>query len=545
MERLLFSVLLVISVHSVFAQKETFDVVSYKPIAGWKKERTDKVVSFSKTDEAKGTFCIISIYPSIDGDADSKTNFDHSWQKIVQESLGAGDAKMEAVSTENGWELQTGSAQFNKGGLEGTAMLITASSQNKTVNLLVLLNSDAYNTQLNGFINSIDLKKIPATNNNNTTSGATSNSNAGIVGIWANNLLETSGYANGFPQYTAGYFRKEYTFKSDGTYLFFHKTWSVYVKPIRYIYETGNWSVSGNKLTISPTKGRAEEWSKAASGRASEWGTLIKSKDAKLEKVTYSFEIKYYSGSQSTALLLTSDKPTERDGSSNNNGGAQTNSYSWRKDALIDFPPGFKISAARPVTSSLVSNNSVPAQTSVNAPLAGKIWEANSPEKYGAAYGDMSGYYTGGYWMYQYKFNSDGTYRFVYNGASGVAVKPVNVLQYETGVYTVNGDQLVITPLKGTNEEWTVGAITNGMSDTHRREVLETRLKKIKTSTRKLEKIAYPFTVEYWQGNNANALCLKHSQDTQREGIPGANNLSCFFETATAKSSLLLPDGFK
>jgi len=324
-----------------FAQKETFDIVSYQPIAGWKKERTDKSISFSKIDEGKGTFFIISIYPALDGSTDSKTNFDNSWQKIVKESLGAGSAKMEAVNTENSWELQTGSAPFNKDGLAGIAMLITASNSNKMVNMLVLFNLDTYMEQLNDFISSVELKQIDNSNSADVTTTSTSNNNS-IVGIWADNLLETSGYANGYPQYTAGYFRKEYTFKDDGTYLYFHKTWSVYSKPILYIYETGNWSVSGNKLTISPAKGKAEEWSKAASGRTSEWGTLIKSQDAKLEKATYTFEIKNYSGSQSTALLLTSDKPTERDGTSNNNGGAQTNSYAWRKEALIDLPPGFK-----------------------------------------------------------------------------------------------------------------------------------------------------------------------------------------------------------
>lgn len=324
-----------------FAQKETFDIVSYKSISGWKKERTDKAVSFSKIDEAKGTFCMISIYPSLDGSADSKTNFDNSWQKIVQEQLGTIDVKMEAVSSENGWELQTGSAQFNKDGLTGIAMLVTASSNNKMVNMLMLFNSDTYMEQLNNFISSVELKQIANSNSAAVTTTSTGSDNS-IVGIWANNLLETSGYSNGYPQYTAGYFRREYTFKSDGTYLFFHKTWSAYSKPILYIYETGNWSVSGNRLTISPTKGRSEEWSKAASNRNNEWGALIKSKDAKLEKVTYTFEIKTYSGSQSTALLLTSDKRTERDGASNNSGGTQTNSYALGTKALIDFPPGFK-----------------------------------------------------------------------------------------------------------------------------------------------------------------------------------------------------------
>jgi hypothetical protein len=177
-----------------------------------------------------------------------------------------------------------------------------------------------------------------------------------------------------------------------------------------------------------------------------------------------------------------------------------------------------------------------PATNQANKSIAGKIWEAQSLEKYGTAYGGMSGFHTGGFWKYQYKFNADGTYQFVYNAASGIATKPVNVLQYETGTYTVNGNQLTITPLKGANEEWSVGKINNGMSAEHIRDVLEKKIKRLKTTARKLEKIAYPFTIEYWQGNNANALCLKHTQNTLREGSPGQNDQSCYFETTAAKA---------
>lgn len=185
------------------------------------------------------------------------------------------------------------------------------------------------------------------------------------------------------------------------------------------------------------------------------------------------------------------------------------------------------------MTAATPASPSVSANT-INSQLAGKIWEAQSLEKHGASYGSMSGFHTGGFWLYQYKFNADGTYHFIYNAASAVATNPVNVLQYETGTYTVNGNSITITPLRGANEEWTVGKINNGMSAETIRKVLETRIKRLKITARKLERTTYPFTVEYWEGNNANALCLKHTQETIREGSPGQNEQSCFFETKAA-----------
>ncbi len=511
------------------AQKESFDVVNYTAIKGWKQQKTEDYVSFSVTDQAKGSFCMVTLYKSSDGDTDSKNNFENAWQKMLIESLGAGSPKTEAPQTENGWELQTGTAPFSKEGLTGNAMLITATSQGKVVNMLVLINEEKYAAQLTDFIGSIDLKQLPASRSSETT---TSTANTSITGLWKDNILETSGYINGTPQYTAGYFRKEYTFFSNGTYQFLHKAWSAYSKTIFFAYETGTYAVTDNKLTVTPLKGKTQEWSKAPSGRASEWGKLLKSENRKLEKITYSFSKKYYAGSQSTALELVYDKPTEREPQQGNQTGNQrivSYSSAATSESAITLPPGFKLSTANETSSSQTTHT-------INSPLAGKIWESYTPEKNGAAYGNLSGFHTGGFWIYQYKFNTDGTYSFVYDAASALSTKPVNLLQYETGTYSVNGNQLTITPLKGTNEEWSVGAINTGMSAEYIRKVLEKRLKRLKASARKLEKHTYTFSIEFWQGNNANALCLKHTNNTVREGSSGANHQSCFFETSVQKA---------
>ena len=59
-------------------------------------------ICFSKTDEVGSIFRIIGIYAALDGSADSKADFDNSWQKIVQGPLGAGSAAMGPSNTENG-----------------------------------------------------------------------------------------------------------------------------------------------------------------------------------------------------------------------------------------------------------------------------------------------------------------------------------------------------------------------------------------------------------------------------------------------------------
>lgn len=176
-----------------------------------------------------------------------------------------------------------------------------------------------------------------------------------------------------------------------------------------------------------------------------------------------------------------------------------------------------------------------------SSPLAGKIWEGTVTEKFVGA-GTMTGYHTGGFFTWQYKFNADGTYSFVYVGAS--AYTETNQLQYETGRYAVNGQQLTITPTSGANEEWSV---TGGpvkiaaMNDIQIRNIKEHWGKRVKTEKRKLEKITYPFTLAYSQGDQTNVMTVQYKGHTEREGN---GNSTRFRETLPAKS-VAIPDAVR
>lgn len=521
----LFSFLLLsLSAMNALAQKETFDLLSYTPIKGWKKATSNDYISFSAVDEAKGSFCSITIYRSGDGDTDSKINFDNSWQKMAAEQMGAGNPAMEAPSSENGWQLQSGSSAFNKGGLSGKATLVTATSGAKMINMVILMNSDDYAKQVSDFIRSINLKKAPALNA--ATSQQSSNTgNSPIVGIWLDNTLETSGYMNGMPMYTAGYTRKEYTFYANGTYRYLRKAWFTTVKNILFGYETGTWSVQGNQLIVVPQKGKSEEWSKATGGRTTEWGKLLKSENTRLTKTTYTFETKYYSGSQSTALELHFTEANDRELTSPNDADDHKAHYSSIDKSMIDLPPGLSLSNASPAAA--VSS------AMVNTVVSGKTFEGTTPEKFIS--GPMNRYNTGGFSTIQYRFNTNGTYRFISILASHYT--DTKTLEYETGTYSINGNQLTIIPLKGQNEVWSkTGKTTNGNSDVTNRNINETWNKKIKTAARKLEKYTYSFSVG--KNGDKNALLLQRSSRTEREGEGSTTYLN---ETMPANSAKLPP----
>ncbi|MFT3822883.1 MAG: lipocalin family protein [Chitinophagaceae bacterium] len=538
----LFNFFLVMSC-TVFSQKQTFDVLSFSVPRGWQQQQNDAAIQLSVTDKKNNTYAMAIITKATASDASANENFTKQWNAAIKSSVKLdGEPTMQPPSKGNGWDIVTGNANYTDETGKGNVALLSATGNGQTVSVVVMTNTKQYENDLATFLNSLELSKPSKSAPGNAPAPTAGGSNpTSIVGLWADYKSETSGYfSNGSPMLTAGYFRKEYVFKADGTYLFRTKNWSVFMKEILFIYETGTWKVNGNQLTISPKQGRGEWWSKAASGRTSEWGSKLKASTYKLQTVTYTFELHYFSGTKETDLILLSNNPTERDGRSNNNN--QPNRWNYSPRALdkssIDNPPGMTTSfdsKPSPGNTSVQQTNTT-ASLNSNTPVAGKIWEGTSPEKFVG--GTMNGYNTGGYFTWQYRFGADGSYRFVYVDAS--AYTNTNLLQYETGTYIINGNQLTITPAKGANEEWSIvgGPVKlSAMSDMQIRNIKEQWGKRIKTEQRKLERVTYSFQVEYQQGNRANALILQYNNGhTEREGN---GKMAYYFETAEARSAKL------
>lgn len=169
--------LFIASVFSVqlYAQKKTFDIISFTTPKGWELSEKNETVTFTKEEDGKG-FCIITLYKSIDAGidagSDAQHNFNMAWETLVQANLGAGAVQMQPGSTDNGWETKIGSAPFEKNGVKGAAILISSSNKGKLVNIVCLSNTNAYLKEMEAFMESVSLKKIVATNNDTSTSAA-------------------------------------------------------------------------------------------------------------------------------------------------------------------------------------------------------------------------------------------------------------------------------------------------------------------------------------------------------------------------------------
>lgn len=145
---------------NLIAQQQKFDLVTYTPPQGWKKQATEQTVQWQHEDATKGAFCIIMLFKSIPSTAGSKENFDAAWETVVKEAVTIKTApEMQPTATEDGWEVQSGYAPFESEGQNGIAILATSTGYSKMVNVLMLTNSDVYEKPIADFMESVSIAK--------------------------------------------------------------------------------------------------------------------------------------------------------------------------------------------------------------------------------------------------------------------------------------------------------------------------------------------------------------------------------------------------
>lgn len=293
---------------NIFAQSQTFDLTTFTPPKGWKKQPGENAIQLSKADTAKGIYCLILLYKAVPGTAASRENFDLAWTSLVKEMVTvSSEPEMQNPEQENGWETQSGYAPFESEEGKGIVILATATGSDKMVNMLIVTNTDAYQKEMDSFLESVSLKKITASP---TASAQPGNTNGGqIINTWTavSNDQDPSLVKNG----VAGYIQRQYIFNSNGTYKHYVKTFSFF-SDLLLTQESGTYTINGNTITVIPQQSTIESWSKK--DNRDEWGKRLSSQKALLEKVTYQFTIQYHDVIRETQLILQADKTTKRDG---------------------------------------------------------------------------------------------------------------------------------------------------------------------------------------------------------------------------------------
>lgn len=144
---------------AVFAQSETFDLATYVPPSGWKKESNQTALSFVATNSATRGWCRITIFKSVGSSGDLTTDFDHEWSELIAKPYAGTVKPVQDVTTVDGWSAQSGASSFTWEAKQCYALLTSISGYGKTISITVIMNSQEYMKEIERFLSSIDLTK--------------------------------------------------------------------------------------------------------------------------------------------------------------------------------------------------------------------------------------------------------------------------------------------------------------------------------------------------------------------------------------------------
>jgi len=311
--------------YSSFAQKkETFDLTTYTPPAGWTKSgdnnNVNNVISYTIISNQTRTYCQIGIYASTNSKGSLKADFESEWQGLIMKTYKPAK-QPEGISKtlDNDWSAQVGASPFEFDGAQSVATLVTMSGHGRCISIVILTNTKDYQPLIDTFLESIVLKKsdVPASPVTALLPPApvTDNNLSSITGTWVASASDQSSFRvkNG----VMSTIWRQYTFIDNSTYTFITKTFDPLMDKLMLIKENGTYQVSGNNLTVIPQKSVIEAWSKK--DNTDKWGSFLTTQNRALEKVTYQFTKHYFSGVQEWSLVLQSEKENQRDGPHSSN----------------------------------------------------------------------------------------------------------------------------------------------------------------------------------------------------------------------------------
>jgi hypothetical protein len=241
--------------------QNTYDVFTYNEPVGYKKESKNSLLSYTKTDNKTGTYCVISLYAQSVSSGDLVKDFDNDWISLVATPLGVTAAPQKENGADiTGWKTNSGGANFQFGGGTSMALLTTAKKDNANVAILIVTNSQDFLTaDIEGFYASLKLgNPVQAVTPSNTTSinnnsGATGKPTS-IIGEWSNTGAVLASYVNSSGQYTgdaSSATTVSFKFLTNGKYEEFFATTTGF--KTHTFYYKGTYKLNGNTITTTPT----------------------------------------------------------------------------------------------------------------------------------------------------------------------------------------------------------------------------------------------------------------------------------------------------
>src|SRR4051812_16314178 len=142
---------------AIFGQNETLDIVTYTPPKGWSKTVKQGAAIYTDANQAKGTFCLLTVYAGAASAGSPAEDFANDWSEFVVKPFKAeAGPKTQTQTTPDGWQVVIGGSNIElDGGLKAAAILTVFSGFGKTASVLVIFNDESYSSQASALIDSI------------------------------------------------------------------------------------------------------------------------------------------------------------------------------------------------------------------------------------------------------------------------------------------------------------------------------------------------------------------------------------------------------
>ena len=82
---------------TMVGQQQTFDLVTYTPPKGWKKEEKENVITYTKIDKAIKAWCVIGVVKSTVSKGNIDADLESEWNELAVKQYNA--ESMEATET--------------------------------------------------------------------------------------------------------------------------------------------------------------------------------------------------------------------------------------------------------------------------------------------------------------------------------------------------------------------------------------------------------------------------------------------------------------
>src|SRR3982751_2535292 len=147
--RLPFFIIYLLLASHINAQKEAYDLISFAPPQGWKKEAKENVISYSITNNTTGSWCQIGVFKSTISKGSIAEDFESEWQELVIKTYKeVKPPETSQVEEMDSWKTQSGTASFVFNNKPAIVMLTTASGYNRCMSIIILTNSQDYLSQI-------------------------------------------------------------------------------------------------------------------------------------------------------------------------------------------------------------------------------------------------------------------------------------------------------------------------------------------------------------------------------------------------------------